>query len=93
MINGKLFVISETLAVLLCGAVGVFFFVGSIFLGTAFNLNPYQTGALAIGTSAPVGLSVELQGWIRRKIFRVLLARKVLCDYLTLNHNNRSKKP
>lgn len=85
MINGKLFVISETLAVLLCGAVGVFFFVGSIFLGACFNLNPYQTGALAIGTSAPVGLSVELQGWLRRKIFQVLLARNVLCDYQTLN--------
>lgn len=93
MINGKLFVISETLAVLLCGAVGVLFFLGSLFLGLAFNLNPYQTGVLAIGTSAPVGLSVELQGWIRRKIFRVLLARKVICDYLTLYHHKGVKKP
>lgn len=86
MINGKLFVISETLAVLLCGAVGVLFFLGSLFLGLAFNLNPYQTGALAIGTSAPVGLSIELQGWLRRKIFQVLLARNVLCDYRTRNN-------
>ena len=85
MINGKLFLVSETLAIALCVLCSVLGFFGSLLFGVHNGLDPFQTGVLCIGTSAPLGLSQDLQGWFRKKIYVFLMGRQVLRDYQATN--------
>ena len=55
MINGKLFLVSESLAIALCVLCSVLGFFGTLAFGVHYGLDPIQTGVLCIGTSAPLG--------------------------------------
>ncbi len=81
MINGKLFIVSESLALALCVLCSVLAFFGSLAFGVHYGLDHYQTGILCIGTSTPLGLSQDLQSWFRKKIYVFFMQRQVLRDY------------
>lgn len=78
MIDGKIFVWTENIALAVCVFLGVVGFLVVLFLGERIGLNPYQTGALALGTCSVFGLSDGLHSSIRRWAYRKLLIHSAL---------------
>lgn len=78
MVSGKIIIWAENIALIICATLGIAGFFGALFLGKTLGLDPYQTGALAIGTCSAVGLSSSLHTALRRWAYRKLLIHATL---------------
>ena len=78
MIDGKIFLWAENIALAVCVFLGVAGFFCALFLGQRLGLDPYQTGAFAIGTCSAFGLSRSLHSSLRKWAYRKLLIYSTL---------------